>query len=652
MAELPRSLRHLNDVELTRLIGSLTHIPVPIIRGKAIGSTIARDPSHTIRKTERAPKGLLVADPFDFDAWKKQQQSLGAEFQKEEKKPQTIRSARIIEALSSAVGFLHARGVADNLKVPEDAGKVDSLERWTGKEGQFIGELRHVFGRAFVNIARLFLWAREKFRLLIKGHKKEAPDTPGGGLGAVVRILFKIAKAALVAIMPQITDRLWQSLTTGLTNKIKSWIPQEITDDYELLKEKFQEIKEQLEAIAGKQILSWLGELEKPVLEILDKIGAAVKILNTVKEIVASIKTAIRIANCVEAEVNPAGCVASLFGPEIDFLIEKIVENCSVRKTIIPRLLKLRTIRTDAPNWIADKLISFARDLLPDGLKDFLAPLDTTTDYYPKESDLPCKEEPTPLERALEKLAFALDNDEAKIFALGELLSALGGEDLKNITPEKVLELANLVRIYNISAEQMSRWARDLGTPPKDIPGDVVNVFMAISSGEPAPKQFDTTGNAQTLDGGGGTGGTPGGKQGAGGRGSDSGAGGVGGGDGADGRGQSVPVVTVDQARYSGTGAANQPRSGFQIVIKNLEAVRKKGVGSEVIADITGFWDGKPWHTVVGVHGVSEPSTAKTFRFTLRPDRHWPGCTSGRGHHSLPPAGQDGRAGHAKLPDW
>src|SRR5207249_5410298 len=86
----------------------------------------------------------------------------------------------------------------------------------------------------------------------------------------------------------------------------------------------------------------------------------------TAYEIVNDIKTAIRVINCATAvEGNVAGCIGSLLGgPLMDFLIKKIVENCRVQRTIIRHLLGLQTIKTDAPNWIAQKLINFARGLL------------------------------------------------------------------------------------------------------------------------------------------------------------------------------------------------------------------------------------------------------------------------------------------------
>ena len=607
VASLPRELRRLNDVQLEAVIRSLTRVPVGI-RRKPLFNLDTQDSPRVMRASnEEAPKGIFVRDTFDYQAWKKDLDAVGTTFHKSEQEGDSAKSIQNVEAVSSAVDTIHDQGLGQNLEVPKDAKPLKRLQFWTGSAPAILGRFRQVFGGAMVNIARLFLWGREKFRTLIKNHQKSAPGSPGGAVGAIVKIIFKVAKYALAAMLPQITDRLWTSLTTGVKQKLLSLIPDSIAEEYEARMQQYQDVVDTLQDIAEKPVLEWLKDLVEPIEWVLDEVGKAAAALRTVGEIVNKIKWAIRLYNCATAvEGNVAGCVASFFGPAIDFLIEKIVENCSVRQTIIPHLLKLDFIRKTAPNWVADKLIGFARDLLPAGWEDILAKPDDG-DYFPDKNSLPCKEEPTPLEGAMDQLAAKLGNDEDKIFALGELMNALGGDTLNGVTEAQVLEVADLVSTLNITAEQMRDYARSVTNPPKDIPpafrDSMDNLFHAVASGEQATKEYETPGTASATDVG---------KEGrvAGAGGAQSGGGDNG--EGKDNQATALRIPVADDLYKGSVSDKQQPRSAFKIIPLNEP---KKGDRTTV--DLSGYWDGKLWKTVEGVHVEVLSVDDEVIRFRL-----------------------------------
>ena len=611
-AQLPRELQHLNDDQLEDVIRSLTRVPVGIQR-KPLASAITHDSPRLMRNSDKeAPKGIHVKDPFDYDEWKKQLDKVSGTFTKAEKDKATSERINDVEAVSSALEGLHSVGQARNIDVPKDATRIKRLEFWSGKIPPFLGKFRKVFGAAFVNIARLFLWGREKFRTLIKSHQKEAPGTRSGPVGTIVKILFKVAKFALTTMLPQITNRLWTSLTTGVKQKLLSLIPDSITEEYEERKDQFESTIEQLSEIAEKPVLDWLKDLVAPVEKILDEVGKVAATLREVKEIVDDIKTAIKLYECATAvEGNIFGCIASFIGPALDLLIDKIVRTCAVKKTIIPHLLKLDFIRKVAPNLIADKLISFGRSLLPKGWESILADPDQS-DYVSDTTEIPCDEQVSPVERAMDALARELGNDEDKIFALGELMNALGGDDLKNVTEAQVLELARMVRGLDISAQQMRDYARNLKTPPKDIPaafrGYMEDLLRSVASGDEAPKEYDVGGAA----GAGGPGKGPG----SGGPGAGPGSGSGTGHGTSDGGGQLR--ISAQDAQYQGpaTGVA-QPRSLFKVIPWSPSMT----AGKDATVDIIGFWDGRVWATIVGVPVSVLSVDSNVVRLQMKQDK-------------------------------
>lgn len=603
VARFPSDLQKLDDRTLNQVIPALTRLPVGE-QTKPKNTPLARDRSGVIRRYG-APKGVAVRDTFNYEQWNENLVAMQKEFKAAEANPKTMESAEAVEGTGQAVENLHKAGAGKHLDVPKNAHELQKLKFWMSPAANVLGKFRKWFGGAFVAIAKLFLWGREKFRALIKSHQREPEGAPGGAMGAVAKIIFKVAKFALVTMMPQIADRLWESLTNGVKAKLVSLIPKNIAEIYEEKKAQLEGIVSSLEEIANNDVLQWLKKLVDPVLEILAKLGKVVAVLRKIKEIVDKIKWAMRIINCATAvEGNVAGCVASLIGPLADWLIQKVVENCSVQKTIIPHILKLDILKLDVPNWIADKLIGFGRKVLePVGLQDILAD-PAKSQYFSHKEDIPCEEETTPMQRAMDQLALMFGDDEARLYAFAELMNVLGGDDLNNVKPERILDIASMVLLYNITAEQMQAWSRDITKPPKDIPdafrGTMDEMFRNIASGEPPPKEYDTTLGGSPDDGAGsgkGSGGGVGEGKGAGvGTGDGKGAGA---GEGKPGDGKEGPtVLTVPGSRVPMQGSAQGITHEATIEIVGGHSVKDKQ-GQKVSLTLLGIRAGAKIYTVV-----------------------------------------------------
>jgi hypothetical protein len=602
VARFPRELQDLDDRTLQQVILPLTRVPVGMQEKRREGA-IARDRSRMIRpKQKGAPTGISVRDPFNYEAWNNSLTAIRKDFNLAEKKPDVIAQAEAIEGTAEAVENLHKAGAGQKLQVPKEAKAIRRLEFWTGPAPGILGKFRKWFGGAFVAVGKVFLWGREKVRAFIRNHQKDHVGSIGGALGAVARVVFKVAKFAIVTMMPEIANRLWESLTTGVKQKLASLIPDNIVELYETKKVEIEGVIEKLQSIASLDVLGWLQPIVEPIETILKQVGEIAAKLRDVKEIISKIKWAMRLINCATAvEGNIAGCVASFFSPLADWLIKKIVERCDVQQTILPHLLQFKLIRNTAPNWIAGKLIHFGRSLLPAGWEGVLAE-PYQGDFYTRKEDIPCEEQRTPVQRAMDEIALMFGDDEAKIYALAELMNVLGGDNLNNVKPEQLLEIAALVKLYDISTEQLQAWARDIANVPKDIPdefrGTVDAMFRSIASGEKASTQFDTS-----LGGGGGEGAGEGSGGGVGtGKGSGGGAGeGEGAGAGKGGKGQSTggpTQISVPGSRVTWSAGNPGRVQGATVEIAGGHSASDK-VGAKVKLMLVGYWQEQSINTVV-----------------------------------------------------
>jgi hypothetical protein len=235
-------------------------------------------------------------------------------------------------------------------------------------------------------------------------------------------------------------------------------------------------------------------------------------------------------------------------------------------------------------------LIHFGRSLLPAGWEGVLAE-PYQGDFYTRKEDIPCEEQRTPVQRAMDEIALMFGDDEAKIYALAELMNVLGGDNLNNVKPEQLLEIAALVKLYDISTEQLQAWARDIANVPKDIPdelrGTMDAMFRSIASGEKAPTQFDTS-----LGGGGGEG-----------AGEGSGGGGEGKGAGASkgGTGQSTggpAQINVPGSRVTWSAGNPGRVQGATVEIAGGHSASDK-VGAKVKLTLVGYWQDQGINTVV-----------------------------------------------------
>jgi len=486
-ADLPKKVSDLGPKVVKQVIDPLSHSPL----------TPAKKPRPGVPALERpAPdtgviraKGKAVApekDSFDHDKWTKDRAELGKEFDAEAKtqafkdvKGQLL-AARAHEAIRQRFGL----ALPEVTSAKDATRSLDKIEFWTGAIARPIGFFRRVFGTAFVKVAQLFVRMRDRIREALKGRRSHV-GAKSGFLGAALKAAFRVMKMAAAFVIGQVTDRLMQSLVTGVTEKLKSMIAPEFQEELALKAQELEKLKDELERKAVDTVEALLGKTLGRHLEDLKKIDEVYNLVGDIATVINWVRWGARVVAC--ASPPAFGCLWILAEGLLDFAAQKVAETCWFQEKIAPLFTKVRYLTTELPKALADGIIGKVRDFLPASLHDIFSTRETG-DVILTAADIECDEsdttryEPHPLHQDLDALYLKIGEERA--LALSEVARQTGARD-RPLTNAELVKLGDAIVEHGVTAEQLQAYAKNYPTAPSTMPADISKFIEQVKSGKP-----------------------------------------------------------------------------------------------------------------------------------------------------------------------
>ena len=493
-AQIPTSISSLPAEVTTRIYDPLLQAPVGKKKkartdvrpeaaknaGTVAGPQVHTDPAPVIRRDGVAPE----KDPFDYDAWKASHKELTEKFNAGTKTQEfkdaegDILANEAHEALRNKM-HLQLPAVEGGKEASEAISKVDF---WTGLSALPFGFFRKVFGVAFVKVAQFFIRMRDKVRDFI-GKMEAKAGVGSGALGAALKAAFTGLKMIMKFVATRVTNRLMQSLATGVMNKLTAMIPSEVSDELEVQKAKVEKIREDIEKKALDTVDALLEKAFGVHLKDLERLHTVYQGLNAIVTIVNLVRWGARVIACLSP---PAwGCLWILAEGALDFALQKVAETCWFQKKIQPILAKVEYVSTELPNQLGDAVIGKVKGFLPDSVSDVFADLETTP-VSAGEEDLPCEEgmdsteyNPSPVHQDMEDLYRQLGDERAQ--ALQDLARAM------NVPKDRALNPAELRRLGSELSKLDPQAIRDLAknypAAAADSPTPVMEALKDIEGG-------------------------------------------------------------------------------------------------------------------------------------------------------------------------
>jgi hypothetical protein len=507
-AQLPARIRALAPVLQQRIIDPLLQSPVqPAKKSKpgpeplpAEAPRVTREAAPVIRRKEAvAPE----KDNFDYDKWKGSLKDVTKEFDETRATPEfknaeeDLLANRAHEHLRQSMGLPLAELGAGK----EAAHTLSKVEFWTGKSAAPFGFFRHVFGGAFVKVAQFFVKMRDKVRNFLKKMKSSA-SVGSGFLGAALKAAFKGLKMIARFVAGKIADRVMQSLITGVANKIKALIGDEVLEQLEQKAAEVDAIRQEIEKKATDTVDALLEKAFGVHLKDIEKLKEVYDIFQDIVTLVNLVRWGARVIACLSP---PAfGCLWILAEAALDFAAQKVAETCWFQQKIQPLLAKVQYVTTTLPNKLADGLIAKVKEFLPTSVADVFADLETGA-VTPGDGDVDCDEEDdktnyveSPLHKEIDEMYQKIGPERAA--ALSEMARKMKvpkdrpltasdisrlGDELAKVDPAKLAEYA---KKYPAGADGM----------PADLTAtlqDIENPSTAAPASQPAAPAPPSTGS-------------------------------------------------------------------------------------------------------------------------------------------------------------
>lgn len=523
-AELPPKVRSLGPEIERRVIDPLITAPLqkakkakPILasaappqKQRAAAAShlfISHNPALVLRRN--GPATAPAKDNFDFNEWKKSHDDLTKEFGAESK----------TEAFKDAEGALLAARAQEHEKqktgvaLPEVASSVKEqsktlgkVEFWTGASSLPFGYLRRIFGMAFVKVAQLFIKVRDKFRELLKGKRRTGEK--GGLLGAALKAAFSVLKLAGAYVIGKTVDRLMESLTTGVTEKVTALFNFDGMTEVEKKIEEVKKLQADFEKKAVDTVEALLGKTVGPYLETLKQIEEVQRVVSDIVQIVNLVRWGARVVACL----SPPGwgCLWILAQSVIEELAARAAETCWFKKKITPLISKVKFV-ADLPKDLADLIIDKIRGFLPEPVHDIFAKLDRSS-MQVAEGDIDCDEDDsktpiTPEQQELMNMQEQLG--EEKFQALQALAQKSGVPKDKPLSAADIKKLTEMIQSSGVTADQLKEYAENYPTAPQGMSGDIGAFIDSVKGGAtqtpaggtpPATPPAQTPGSSQPAD--------------------------------------------------------------------------------------------------------------------------------------------------------
>lgn len=598
-ATLPESVRRLGPEVERRIIDPL--LEAPVRRAKSIDARraptssssaavqVRRDLSGAIRRDARSPASIV--DPFDYTRWRASHREITGQFG-EARRSREFRDAesrllatRANEALREHAGFAAGPDLAEGR---DTARRLDKVDFWTGLSALPFGMFRRVFGRAFVTVARLFLRARDRFRQMLRSRRRAGAS--GGLVGAALKAAFTVLKLAAGFVIGRVVDRLMESLVTGVTQKLQSYIQGEFADALEAKLQEVEELRQRIERTALATVDDLLRQTIGPYEEALREIEEVQSVVSDIVSVVNLVRWGARVIACLSP---PAwGCLWILGQAVLERLAQQVVETCWFQRHITPMIAGIGFV-AQLPARLADMIIDSVRGFLPESLRDVFATVDRSS-VSVSERDIECEEGggagPGAGQEELADAMLAAQTrvGEDRFAAFAALSRAAGVSGSRPLTPDDVRRIAETIEASGVSAEQMHAYATQYPTVPLGMPVELPAFLDAVRAGGTSAAE----GDAHDADGGTALPPAASGPATA-----PPAASGDGRAAGDPGSGPAVAVASAAERRFS--GESHGPLLGSSLVVLNARPGHT--VGTRTPIDVLGFWHNEAVIMVTGI---------------------------------------------------
>ena len=510
-ADLPGSVTGLDANITARIIRPLLVSPVQTAKKARPGTGISslKSAPRRIQARERAAATEEAKDPFDkvaLDAWNAEHKRLTGEEKQLEKtsefKEAEFESLAVKEREAAIRSGFTPQAVTPGEK--EAAKTIGKIRFWTGASSAVFGRLRYWFGGAFVKVFNAYHSIRDRFQKLLES-KKSAPKK-GGLLGTIIRIGFDVIKIAGRLLVERTAQHLVDSLKTGVAQKLKSLIPEDMIEDFEskvkeietMANDLEQRAVETVEALVGKTIGSYAKHIET-ISEVADKLSLLASIVDKVRW---GARARLSFAAWLGLSLDPR----SVGDRKVCRLADR---QLLVQATDRPPHNRHR-IRRRVPGELAGFIIEKVKSFLPKGLRDVFADIAVSEISTKFRSDEICDRNDYPTTR---------DRDLVEKLALAELRKEIGEEKWQAWT--KVGELYGVNRGEPLTEGQVEQLKKELKKATVAALKDAADLHTVLSSSSSAKEIMNlTTFLAEVervkndLYGGEGAGGGEGGKEG------------------------------------------------------------------------------------------------------------------------------------------
>ena len=500
---LPPALTSLEPKVQQEIIDPFYAVPVKA-QTKARPVQARKEDKPRVRR--KAPAGTELEDPFktNYSTWKGNVTKRTKEYtdftgSKEGKDAAgKVMAIEAVEVLQRQSGF--TTGIpAVPAGAEKESRKLSKVDFWTGSSVEILGKFRHVFGTAFVTVARLYLKARERFRNLMK-EKQPKTGIPGGALGTAIKVIFKVAKQAIKFMIGQVVDKLWDSLAMGVAAKVKALIPEHITEEIDAKVEEVKALQEKLEQSAYAKLQPMIDELTAPYQEEMKKLHELQDLVSDITSLINIVRWGARVIACL----SPPGwgCLWLLGEAALDKFLGMLVDTCWFQKKIVPKISGISFLK-QVPVKIANLIVEKAQGFLPEGMKDVLVKLpENELEHEVSADEVECDSgeaqagadtDLNPVRSEMMRLQEKI-KDERKLKALAKL--AMSTKLPRDAQMSEADMNALAAAVDQISADQLEAWAENYEKPPDGTPVGFKKFFDQMVKGRRKAKE---TGSKEAI---------------------------------------------------------------------------------------------------------------------------------------------------------
>lgn len=437
--ELPEDVTRLGADITSKVIRPLLVSPVQTAkqsRPALPSANLTPSPRQLQRQAHEEPSED-VQDSFNkasLDQWEKDHRQLTGQEEELEKTPafKEAEFKRLVAQERQAATASNFHFAPISPKEEEAVKTTGKIRFWTRPGTGIFGKLRYYFGGLFVKVVNAYHRIRDRFKQLL--HGKPSPESSGLP-GTILKIVFQVLKLAGSLMVQRTAGYLIDSLKTGVVNKLKSLVPEEITGAIEEKIAQVEELASDLEARVKDTIESLVESTIGPYEGIINRVSEVAETVSKVANVVSKVRWGARVLACL----SPPGwgCLWILAQPVLEKFASWLIDRCWFKKAIAPLITGVEFIAS-LPKKLAAFIVEKIQDFLPKNFRDVFAKIDTSKVNKEINPNEICGEDdlyhPNPYEvekEALAELRKDIGEEKWKAFeTLGDLYGVRLGEPL------------------------------------------------------------------------------------------------------------------------------------------------------------------------------------------------------------------------------